>query len=208
MTETAAGQSDAIASGQVDFTLNFAAPLVVTMDAGGPITVLAGVHPGCFELFGNENIRGIRDLKGKSVGVQALGSSPHVFLTGMAAYVGLDPVKDINWVTSPEHQTNDALRPKGRSMRSSAFRLSLKSCTPKHRSRSHQQRRRSPLVAILLLHAGRQHRLRSEQPDQRPSASCAPFSRRQTFVSLSRSASHDRSSMTDSRPTMTMPCRR
>jgi NitT/TauT family transport system substrate-binding protein len=102
LTETAAGQSDAIASGQVDFTLNFAAPLVVTMDAGGPITVLAGVHPGCFELFGNENIRGIKDLKGKSVGVQALGSSPHVFLTGMAAYVGLDPVKDINWVTSPD----------------------------------------------------------------------------------------------------------
>ncbi|RUV75581.1 MAG: ABC transporter substrate-binding protein [Mesorhizobium sp.] len=101
MTEPAAGQSDAIASGQVDFTLNFAAPLVVAMAAGGPITVLAGVHPGCFELFGNENIRGIRDLKGKSVGVQSLGSSPHVFLTGMAAYVGLDPVKDINWVTSP-----------------------------------------------------------------------------------------------------------
>ncbi len=102
MTETAAGQSDAIASGNVDFTLNFAAPLVVTMDAGGPITVLAGVHPGCFELFGNENIRAIRDLKGKSVGVQALGSSPHVFLTGMAAYVGLDAINDINWVTSPD----------------------------------------------------------------------------------------------------------
>ena len=82
MTETAAGQSDAVASGQVDFTLNFAAPLVVTMDAGGPITVLAGVHPGCFELFGNENIRGIRDLKGKSVGVQALGSSPHRIFDG------------------------------------------------------------------------------------------------------------------------------
>ncbi|MEQ1949858.1 ABC transporter substrate-binding protein [Mesorhizobium sp. CN2-181] len=101
MTEPATGQSDAVASGQVDFTLNFAAPLVMTMDAGAPIKVLAGVHPGCFELFGNENIRGIRDLKGKSVGVQALGSSPHLFLTGMAAYVGLDPVKDINWVTSP-----------------------------------------------------------------------------------------------------------
>jgi NitT/TauT family transport system substrate-binding protein len=101
MTESAAGQSDALAKGHVDFTMNFAAPLVVTMDAGGPITVLAGVHPGCFELFGNEKVRGVRDLRGKSVGVQALGSSPHVFLTGMAAYVGLDPLKDINWVTSP-----------------------------------------------------------------------------------------------------------
>jgi len=101
LTERVEGQPDAVASGQVDFTLNFAAPLVVAMDAGGPITVLAGVHPGCFELFGNKNIRGIRDLKGRSVGVQALGSSPHLFLVGMAAYVGLDPVKDINWVTNP-----------------------------------------------------------------------------------------------------------
>jgi NitT/TauT family transport system substrate-binding protein len=57
------------------------------------------VHPGCFELFGNERIRGIADLKGKSVGVQGLGGSPHVFLAAMAAHVGLDPLKDINWVT-------------------------------------------------------------------------------------------------------------
>ena len=71
------------------------------MDAGEPITVLAGVHPGCFELFANERIRSIIDLKGKSVGVQGIGSTPHVFLAVMATYVGLDPVNDINWVTSP-----------------------------------------------------------------------------------------------------------
>src|SRR5215468_3579401 len=58
-TATAAGQSDAVATGEVDFTLNFAAPLVLSLDAGGPITVLAGVHPGCFELFGNASIQGI-----------------------------------------------------------------------------------------------------------------------------------------------------
>ena len=40
-----------IARGEVDFSMNFAAPLLIPMDAGEPITVLAGVHPGCFELF-------------------------------------------------------------------------------------------------------------------------------------------------------------
>jgi NitT/TauT family transport system substrate-binding protein len=35
-----------------------------------------------------------------SVGVQGLGSTPHAFLAAMATYVGLDPVNDINWVTS------------------------------------------------------------------------------------------------------------
>lgn len=95
------GQSEKMARGEVDFSLNFAAPLVLAIDAGDPITMLAGVHPGCFELFGNESIRGITDLKGKTVGVQGLGSTPYIFVTSMAAYVGLDPQKDIRWITSP-----------------------------------------------------------------------------------------------------------
>jgi NitT/TauT family transport system substrate-binding protein len=89
-----------IARGEIDFSLHFAAPLVIPIDAGDPITVVAGVHPGCFELFGNERVRRVTDLRGKRVGVQGFGSSPHVFLTSIAAYVGLDP-DDIDWVTSP-----------------------------------------------------------------------------------------------------------
>jgi NitT/TauT family transport system substrate-binding protein len=101
LSEAGIGQSKVIARGEVDFSLNFAAPLVIPIDAGDAISIIAGVHSGCFELFGNERIRGIADLKGKTVGVQGLGGSPHVFLAAMAAHVGLDPVKDINWVTSP-----------------------------------------------------------------------------------------------------------
>ena len=96
-----AGRTELIAQGEADFSLNFAAPLVIPIDAGEPIKAVAGVHPGCFELFAHERVRSILDLKGKSVGVQGLGSTPHVFLAVMAAYVGLDPVDDINWVTSP-----------------------------------------------------------------------------------------------------------
>jgi NitT/TauT family transport system substrate-binding protein len=91
---------EAIARGALDFSANFAAPLIVAVAAGEPITFLAGVHVGCFELFGNDSIRSIADLKGKSVGVPGLGSNQHVFLTAMAAHVGLDPNKDIHWVTS------------------------------------------------------------------------------------------------------------
>src|SRR3981189_1222142 len=100
-SEAGIGQSKAIARGDVDFSLNFAAPLVIPIDAGDAISIIAGVHSGCFELFGNEGIRGIADLRGRTVGVQGLGGSPHVFLAAMAANVGLDPIKDINWVTSP-----------------------------------------------------------------------------------------------------------
>jgi NitT/TauT family transport system substrate-binding protein len=86
--------------GEADFLLTFAAPLLIPMDAGEPLTVIAGAHVGCFELFANNAVHRIADLKGRSVGVQSIGSSNHVFLASMAAYVGLDPNRDINWVTS------------------------------------------------------------------------------------------------------------
>jgi NitT/TauT family transport system substrate-binding protein len=63
-------------------------------------TILAGIHVGCFELFAREGIRSVADLKGRTVGIQSLESPPHVFLSAMATLVGLDPAKDIEWVTS------------------------------------------------------------------------------------------------------------
>jgi NitT/TauT family transport system substrate-binding protein len=91
----------ALARGEVDFSLHFSAPSIVAIDAGEPLAIVAGVHVGCFELVGNERIRSIRDLKGKKVGVQAWGVTAHAFVSSMAAYVGLDPAKDIDWILSP-----------------------------------------------------------------------------------------------------------
>lgn len=58
--------------------------------------ILSGVHIGCFELVETDRVRSIRDLQGKTVAIPGLGETPHVFLASMAAYVGLDPRKDIN----------------------------------------------------------------------------------------------------------------
>jgi NitT/TauT family transport system substrate-binding protein len=90
-----------LARGKVDFDMNYASNFVRAIDAGEPITLLTGVMVGCFELFGSAGIRNISDLKGKSVGIQALASNPHALLTLMAAQVGLDPTKDIHWITDP-----------------------------------------------------------------------------------------------------------
>ena len=43
--------------------------ILTRLDAGDPLVLLAGVHVGCFELFGRERVRTIRDLKGKTVAV-------------------------------------------------------------------------------------------------------------------------------------------
>jgi NitT/TauT family transport system substrate-binding protein len=94
-------QSKALAGGEIDLALAFSPPLLIPIDAGDKITIIAGVHVGCFELLATERIHSIAELKGKSVGVPDLGTAPHVFVSTMAAHVGLDPAKDINWVTSP-----------------------------------------------------------------------------------------------------------
>ncbi len=95
------------AAGRIDIGMSFIAPFLVHMDAGLPIVFLAGIHVGCFELFGGERVRAIRDLKGMRVGVPGLGSEHHIFIAAMAAYVGLDPQKDIYWV---EHPVADSVR--------------------------------------------------------------------------------------------------
>ena len=80
-----------------DFTMSFAVTQISALDAGIPITMVAGLHAGCYELFAHAGVRGITDLKGKPVG---LSQSPPAFLIMMAASVGLDR-KDIDWVTDP-----------------------------------------------------------------------------------------------------------
>jgi NitT/TauT family transport system substrate-binding protein len=89
----------AFAANDLDISMAFVAPFLIQVDAGLPIVLLGGVHVGCFEVFGTARVRAIRDLKGKTVGIPGEGSAHHVFLSSMAAYVGLDPRKDINWVT-------------------------------------------------------------------------------------------------------------
>jgi NitT/TauT family transport system substrate-binding protein len=98
-----------LGTGDVDVMTNFAAPLVVALDEGSPITILAGVHVGCFELIAAHNVRTITDLKGKTVAILSFGSAQHVFLSAMATQVGLDPRRDITWATYPADMAKQLL---------------------------------------------------------------------------------------------------
>ena len=92
-----------LSRGQVDLLIDFGTAFVISIDHGAPIRVLSGVHVGCYELFAHEDIKSVLDLKGKRVGVgQNLGSDAHVFVSAMMTNVGLDPLKDINWVFSED----------------------------------------------------------------------------------------------------------
>src|SRR5215469_16446085 len=82
-------QEKELGRGELDFQSSLLLSQAIAIDAG--------VHAGCYELFAHGGIRGIADLKGKSVGV--LGGSELISM--MAAYVGLDPKRDLTLVDAP-----------------------------------------------------------------------------------------------------------
>jgi NitT/TauT family transport system substrate-binding protein len=98
---------DSVARGELDFDSENAPWLIAQVDAGEPITVLAGMHIGCYELFVHEPIRTVADLKGTRVGIDYLGSGVHMYLAIMASQVGLDPARDIEWVTNSDNTLLD-----------------------------------------------------------------------------------------------------
>jgi NitT/TauT family transport system substrate-binding protein len=88
--------------GELDFDTDFPPGWIGWNEVGGnqPWTVLTGFMSGCLELLANDTIQTVSDLRGKRVGVPAMISSAHYLLSLMAAYVGLDPSKDIEWIAN------------------------------------------------------------------------------------------------------------
>ena len=91
--------TEAVGTGAVDITMQYVGPSILQVDAGQPVVVLAGIQPGCFELFGTERIHSVRDLKGKTVAIGELAGSEYTFISSMMTHVGLDPRKDVTWST-------------------------------------------------------------------------------------------------------------
>jgi NitT/TauT family transport system substrate-binding protein len=90
--------NETLAQNQADFGTHYSAELLPGIESGGGITILSGVHVGCQELFVRDDIRSIIDLKGRSVAVSVLTSTPGVLVSALVARVGLDPARDIQWV--------------------------------------------------------------------------------------------------------------
>jgi NitT/TauT family transport system substrate-binding protein len=160
VTPDRGGPPEPMERGELDFAMVYTPPMVAAIESGSPVTVLAGVHVGCNVLFAHEGIRTIRDLKGKKVGA---GLVRQPLIASMAAYVGLDPGKDIEWVSSPfatakelfvEHKIDAflALPPDPQDLRA------------QHRARHRRQRSRSPVVAALLLRVRRLQGIRAQVP--------------------------------------------
>jgi NitT/TauT family transport system substrate-binding protein len=82
--------------------------VIPVLDAGEPVVLLNGIHAGCYELFGGSNTPRLSDLKGKRVAISALGSPEHMYVASMAAYIGMNPQRDLQWVVGDT--SDDAMR--------------------------------------------------------------------------------------------------
>jgi NitT/TauT family transport system substrate-binding protein len=81
--------------GEFDFATSVTPQHIAAIDIGTPITLVGGVHAGCYELLAHDGIRTVRDLKGKRIGTTAATD----LIEMMAAYVGLEPKKDLTIVS-------------------------------------------------------------------------------------------------------------
>jgi NitT/TauT family transport system substrate-binding protein len=120
------GPTKALAEGKIDITQNDTAGHLMELDAGAPVVILGGIHTGCWELFVNDSVRTLRDLKGKTVAAPE-HSSRQAFVAGLATFVGLNPLKDITWIN---HEPGKSMQlfAEGKSTPSWALRRSPRSC--------------------------------------------------------------------------------
>jgi len=84
---------ETIVHSRADICAALAANWISAIDAKAPVSILGGLHAGCFEVFGNDRVASVRDLKGKRVAVTALGSDDHAFIASAVAYIGLNPIR-------------------------------------------------------------------------------------------------------------------
>ena len=94
-----------LSSGKADISTDTVPVLLLSLDAGDAIVLLGGLHVGCYELFTTPNVKTMRDLKGKTVAISQERDDRHALLAAMLTHVGLDPRKDIRWVTHPADES-------------------------------------------------------------------------------------------------------
>ena len=99
----------ALASSEIDFAILSAGQCALQLEAGDPVTVLAGLHGGCYELFATDRVRTIRDLQGKTVSITSMDTGRYVFFVSMLAYVGLDPHTDVTLLELPPTESMQLL---------------------------------------------------------------------------------------------------
>ncbi len=102
-----------LSSGKIDGTVgNFG--WFKMIEQGFAIKLTGGIHAGCISLVvpRDSGIKTLADLKGKRIGVDAIGQGPQIDLSIALRNAGLDPKNDVTWAAYPPPQLEDAVKKK------------------------------------------------------------------------------------------------
>lgn len=88
----------ALAGGDIGYTMIFGSVVRAAM-RGLPVKVVASLIDGSTHtLIARPEFKSVKELKGKTLGVQAYGATDHVAANMMLKHFGVDPEKDIKTV--------------------------------------------------------------------------------------------------------------
>src|SRR5262245_64556416 len=94
---------DGLGLGRFDATHTLIMYLLKPIEEGLDVKLTGGIHSGCLRVQASakSNIKQIADLKGKRIGVSHMGAPPFLFASRVLAANGIDPKKDVEWITFP-----------------------------------------------------------------------------------------------------------
>ena len=105
------GTKNGLATGKIDVALGLFDKWIKPIEQGMDIKFTAGLHSGCIQVVAGKNsgIKTLSDLRGKRIGVDAIGSGSMNFLVVALNKAGLDWQKDVSWRAYPPDQLETAL---------------------------------------------------------------------------------------------------
>lgn len=95
-----------ITAGTADIGNSFPQAFFNAVQSGPKVVSLGGLHPGCVEIWAQPGIASVKDLKGRSITVQAktLTDLQYSYVAIVLKHAGVDP-KDVNFVVQADANT-------------------------------------------------------------------------------------------------------
>ena len=106
-----ANYKDVLALGGFDVTHHLIMYFLKPVEQGLDVKFTGGIHRGCLRVqaLAKGNIRSIKDLRGKRIGVPGMGTPPFIFANRVLGANGIDPAKEITWLVFPAGELGLAL---------------------------------------------------------------------------------------------------
>ena len=94
---------EGLALGKIDATDGLLMQWLKPLEQGLNVKFTAGIHTGCIQILAapKANIRSIKDLAGKRIGVPAIGGGPHNLAARVLFTQGIDPKNGVQWRAFP-----------------------------------------------------------------------------------------------------------